>query len=155
MNALIIGWGNPLAGSDGIGPRAVEHLAGRIGCEADVMACSASPLRLIEAMRGYERVVVADVYVDVQDDAIRRHVLHPRDLPAAPRLSRHDGTLTEALQTLRALGDTDLPNEIVLLSVPVSSPPEDWQDRLAPEAERAAERLAEAVRIELEVTAVV
>jgi hydrogenase maturation protease len=153
MKPLIIGWGNPLASGDGVGPRTAQLVAGRVEGDADVIACSASPLRLVEAMRGYTRVIVADVCPGPQNETIRRHVVRPNELPVSSGLNRHDGTLAEALQTFRALGDSDLPDEILLLSAPVSLPGK-WGSGLTVEEERTAAQLAEAVWSELEVTAV-
>ena len=50
--------------------------------------------------------------------------------------------------------DSELPEEIILISVPISAPAE-WKDKLSPEGERAAHRLADAAVREVEVTAVV
>lgn len=152
MKTLIIGWGNPIAGSDGVGPRTAELLEGEVGDDVDVISCSASPVRLIEAMRGYPRVLVADVCSGPQSNRIERQVVRPRDLPVSTGLNRHDGTVAEALQSFRSLGDPDLPEEIVFLSAPVL-PPEEWQSELTVEEEQVATELAEAVRSELEVKA--
>lgn len=154
MKQLVIGWGNPMAGDDGIGLRAAELLSERIDGEIDVVTSSHAGLRLVERMLGYDRVVVADVHQGDPDRGLCREVVHPRSLSPLERGVRHDGTLHEALQVMCAMNASDLPEQVVLLSVGIPATRE-WRDGLSSGGESAAERLANAVMGELEVTAVV
>ena len=154
MRQLVIGWGNPIVGDDGIGIRAAGLLAKRIGKEIPVIASSHAGLRLVERMLGYDRVIVADVHQGAQGSELHREVIHPRELSPLERSVRHDGTLHDALQVMCAMNASDLPEEIVLLSAAIPAPRE-WRDGLSSGGESAAERLADAVIGELEVTAVV
>ncbi len=153
MRQLIIGWGNPIAGDDGIGPRAAELAAERVPAHVDVRSCSHAGLRLVELMRGYDRVLIADVRIDDGDAKLRKEILRPHDEEASLP-TRHDGTLREALNAFRTLRDPELPDEIVLFSTPIAAPT-TWNAALSQGGEAAAERLADAVIRELEVTAVV
>ena len=154
MKQLVLGWGNPMVGDDGIGIRAAELLAERIGEEIHVMASSHAGLRLVERMLGYDRVIIADVHQGDPDGGLHREVVHPRALSPLEQSVRHDGTLHEALQVMCAMNASDLPEEVVLLSTGIPAPRE-WRDGLSSGGESAAERLANAVMGELEVTAVV
>ena len=154
MKQLVIGWGNPIAGEDGIGPRAAEIISSRVPDDVQVFTTSYAGLRLVESMRGYDRVLIADVRIDEADIAIRTDVIRPQDLAPLDHSARHDGTLIEALHAFRAMNDLELPTEIILISVPISAPTE-WKDELSPAGESAAKQLADAVVRELEVTAVV
>ena len=154
MRQLVIGWGNPIVGDDGIGIRAAELLAERVDEDIPVMASSHSGLRLVERMLGYERVIVADVHLGAPDSGLVRQVVHPRELPPPAQNVRHDGTLRDALQVMCAMDASDLPEEIVLLSAAIPAP-KAWRDGLSSTGESAAARLANAVIGELEVTAVV
>lgn len=153
MKQRVIGWGNPLAGEDGIGPHAADLVAARPGHDADVISTSCAPIRLVESMRGFARVVVADVRVDSADETIHRTVIRPSSLPPCAAMLRHDGTLLESLQSLLSLEDDRLPQEIVLLTAPTSGASE-WNAVLSAEAVRMSEQLADAVCRELEVRAV-
>ncbi len=150
MRQQVIGWGNPLAGDDGIGPRAAELVSACCGHTTEIITTSCAPFRLVEQMRGFDRVIVADVRVDPDDGSVRREVIRPSDLPAHAGLTRHDGPLIDCLQSFRALADDALPEEIVLLSASIASP-KNWTARLSETAETAATRLADAVCRELEV----
>lgn len=154
MKQLVIGWGNPLAGDDGIGPRASEILAGRIGGDVHVLSTSYAGLRLVETMRGYDRVIIADVRIDEADTAMDTAVIRPHELAPLGHSIRHDSSLSDALHVFRAMQDPQLPEEIILITVPISAPRE-WENSLSPTGERAAKLLADAVVRELEVPAVV
>ena len=154
MRQLVIGWGNPIVGDDGIGIRAAALFSERIDEDIQVMASSHSGLRLVERMLGYDRVIVADVHQGAPGSELLREVIHPQELSPLEQSVRHDGTLHEALQVMCAMNASDLPEEIVLLSAAIPAPRE-WRDGLSSSGESAAERLADAVMGELEVTAVV
>lgn len=154
MNQLVIGWGNPIAGDDGIGPRAAKLVSQRVPSSIQVTATSHSGLRLVEGMCGYDRVIVADVRLEDGNTGIRMDVIHPRALDALDHSVRHDSTLIEAVHAFANLSHSDLPKEIILLSVPIPAPT-DWRGDLSLAGERAAHCLADAVIHELEVTAVV
>jgi len=150
MRQRVIGWGNPLAGDDGIGPRTADLVFARVGDATEVVSTSCAPFRLVEQMRGFDRVILADVRVDTNDTAVRREVIRPSALPAQAGLTRHDAPLLDCLRTFRALDDDALPEEIVLLTAPIA-PCIAWVDRLSEQAEQTAVRLADAVCRELEV----
>jgi len=154
MKQLVIGWGNPIAGDDGIGPRVAKIISGRIRGGVHVLSTSYAGLRLVETMRGYDRVIIADARIGEANSALHTDVIYPYDLAPLDHSVRHDGTLIEALQSFRAMHDPELPEVIILISVPISAPTE-WKDKLSSTGESAAEQLADAVVRELEVTAVV
>ena len=153
MKQLVIGWGNPIAGDDGIGPRAAELILKRVPADIHVLSTSYAGLRLVETMRGYDRVIVADVYI-ADAESIRTDIIRPHDLGALDHPVRHDSTLIEALHVFRAMNDSQLPEEVILISVPISAPLE-WKDELSSTGESAAERLCAAVVHELEEVAAV
>ena len=105
-------------------------------------------------MRGYDRVIIADARIGEANSALYTDVIRPQDLAPPDHSIRHDSTLIEALHVFHAMHDPELPEEIVLISVPISAPTE-WKDELSSTGENAAEQLADAVVRELEVTAVV
>ena len=154
MTQLVIGWGNPIAGDDAVGHRAAELIAQHASDDIHVRTTSFGGLRLVESMRGYSRVIVADVRLDDGDPGLHIDVYHPQQMTLEDRSVRHDGTLADALRVFSHLQDAELPNEITVISVPISAP-RDWSSELSPSGESAARSLADAVLQELEVTAVV
>ena len=154
MKQLVIGWGNPIAGDDGIGIRASQLVSKRVHPEVCVTASSHSGLRLVEGMFGYDRVIIADARVGTPERGVDRTSVRPDSLPPMTSGVRHDSGLVDALRVMRSLNASDLPEEVVILSRAIPAP-KVWNDELSVAGEHAAESLANAVIGELEVTAIV
>jgi len=154
MSALVVGWGNPIAGDDAVGLKAADAVAERVVEERlggiDVIVTSEGGLRLAERTLGYERVLVLDARIgDAADETLSIERIAPRDGETAASATRHDGSLADALGVLRALRSTQLPAEVVLLSVPIEAPTA-WSEEMSKTADAAAARLADAALRELE-----
>jgi len=151
MTALIIGWGNPIAGDDGLGWKAAELVREHVGRAgpAEVVTTALGALRVAERMLGHDRVVVLDAAVNTEGSEIVRTVIRPREIEAADGGPiGHDGSLIDAVRALRRLGADGLPDEIVLYGAPIAVP-RDWEDRPSTSMEEAAARLARAALAEL------
>jgi len=150
MKTLIIGWGNPIAGDDGLGWKAAEIVSRGIAEteDVDIVLSSHGGLRVAERMLGYDRVIVLDAAVGRREPALTRHVLRPREMDTSDGPVGHDGSLVDAIRALRRLQADGLPEEVVLLGAAIAAPRE-WDTRLSPNAEPAAIELAEAALAEL------
>ncbi len=107
MNTLIIGLGNPILTDDGVGIYAARMLERTLPAEADVdiAELAVGGLSLMEAMVGYERVILLDamwapegeVGTVVEFDAghlsetLNSASAHDADLPTALRVGRSLG----------------------------------------------------------------
>jgi len=153
MTILIIGWGNPLAGDDGLGWAAAERVRDRLRGvpDVEVVATARGALRVAERMLGHDRVIVLDAAVG-EGFGIVRSEIRPAEMDDDQPVG-HDGTLHDAISALRRLGGDGLPERIVLLSVPIPTP-RDWCDEVSDAASEAAAQLANAAIAELEGIAV-
>ncbi len=149
MKQLVLGWGNPIAGDDGLGWKAADRVAARLGPSdaVDVMTSAHGALRVAERMLGYERVIVLDAAVGAP--CLKRHELFPRAMEPSDRALRHDGALAEAIAAIARLGAEGIPERVILLTAAIE-PPRAWSDRPSPAADGAARRLADAAMAELE-----
>jgi len=151
MRHLVVGWGNPIAGDDGVGWRAAElvRARGRDAADPEVIVSSRGGIQLAERLLGYDRAIILDASVGSPVGAVtRREFTAPaEDRPAQGRCG-HDGTLPAALEALCRLGADTLPRRVVLLTLCVP-PPERWCSRVSPSAEAGAVRLARAAWEEL------
>ncbi len=155
MSALIIGWGNPIAGDDGVGWRAAEHVRDRLrgAGDVEVVATARGAFSVAERALGHDHVVVLDAALGEDRDGVIRDEIRPRATAAGDEPVRHDGSLRDAIRALCRLDASGLPERIVLLSWPIPAPT-GWRDGLSKTTSEAAARLAEAALDELERIAV-
>ncbi len=129
MKTLVIGLGNPLLTDDGVGVKVAYEIEKELVNEmreyVDVTEVSAGGLRLMEAMVGYDRVILIDAILqknDNQPGKINRMTLDDlREIsPTQHSASAHDTTLVTALDAGRELG-LSLPDEIIIFAIEVEN----------------------------------
>jgi hydrogenase maturation protease len=93
-HTLIIGYGNPLRGDDGIGIRAAELLAGEGGENpplphgVEVIACPQLSVELAAAITEAERLILMDATAVGEPGALTEQLLAPL-IPSSNSLSHH------------------------------------------------------------------
>ncbi len=107
MKTLVIGLGNPILTDDGVGiytARMVRHfLPSDTGI--DVVELAVGGLDLMEAMVGYERVILIDALWSPPDEVGKVLLFDASDLPDTLNTANvHDANLPIALRTGRRLG---------------------------------------------------
>lgn len=136
MKTLVLGLGNPILTDDGVGVRVAEIVRARLLDKAhiDVTEISVGGLTLMEAMIGYDRVIVIDA---IQKNGDRPGTIHRMTLedlhaisPTQHSGSPHDTNLITALEIGKRMGMT-LPQDIVIYAISVENVI-DFGDRLTP-----------------------
>jgi hydrogenase maturation protease len=106
-SVLILGVGNPLAGDDGVGVRAIEELAGAGELPEGIRLLDAGVLGMdiLAWTRPDEPVVILDaVHGPGEPGTVYRIPLDEIAAPVGPRLSVHDLGIADALQSARLMG---------------------------------------------------
>jgi hydrogenase maturation protease len=143
MNILVIGVGNEFRGDDGVGLEVARALLAEVPPHVTVLEASGEGAALMEAWKGYERVIVVDATSSGSPPgAIHRFEAHREPLPAPFfHYSTHAFSVAEAIEMARALGQ--LPPEIIVYGI------EGKQfvagEGLSPEVETAASAVVEGV----------
>jgi len=127
---LIIGLGNPILTDDGVGVKVARELEEQINLEAHpeltITEASAGGLRLMEALLGYERVILIDAFYLNSESTTpgKIHHLSLDDLrsisPTQHSTSAHDTSLITALDTAEELG-YQIPGEFSIYAVEVEN----------------------------------
>lgn len=107
MKTLVIGLGNPVLTDDGVGIYAAQAVREALPPEAnvDVIELAVGGLALMEAMSGYERVVLIDALWAPEHQAGQVIQFDAGHLPATLNTaSTHDADLPTALRVGRRLG---------------------------------------------------
>jgi hydrogenase maturation protease len=112
MKTLVIGLGNPILTDDGVGIYAARMVRKALptDTEVDVIEVSVGGLTLMEAMVGYERVILIDALWMPGEQVGEVMCFNAGDLPdTLNTASAHDVDLPTALQVGKRLG-APLPN---------------------------------------------
>ena len=151
MKTLVVGLGNPILTDDGVGIYVVRELAAQGQPDGvDVAEASVGGLRLLDVLRGYERVILVDAIQTRDGSPGDIYRLHPDELRVSMHAgSTHDLTLPGALAFGRGLGMT-LPTDDNLAIVAIEV--EDvltFCEECTPTVSETIPRAVEAVRAEL------
>lgn len=157
MKTLIIGLGNPILTDDGVGVKVAYRLQEEIDREAHpeitITEASAGGIRLMEAMLGYDRVILIDAFLldeeRTQPGRIHRLTLDDlRDLsPTQHSASAHDTTLVTALEAAQELG-YHAPSEVIIFAVEVENILE-FSETPTPKVARAIPKVTQMVLEEI------
>ena len=120
---VIVGFGNPYCGDDGVGPAAARSLHQTLGANSgvDLLELSTSALELVERLAGYQTAVIIDALVD--EDAPLGTV-KPLQLAAGraiPGLGFHTAGLGSALALARALA-MEAPETVRVYGIVIREP---------------------------------
>jgi hydrogenase maturation protease len=149
VKMLVLGLGNPLLGDDAIGLKVAGRLRQRLAAieDVDVLEEEAGGLRLMEAMTGYDRVVVVDAAVTGgAPGTIRR--MGPGEIPTQRTAIAHGIDLPRALELGRALG-LPMPSVVRVVAIEAERVLE-FSSEMTPAVAAALEPAVEAVLAELE-----
>lgn len=148
MKTLILGIGNPILQNDSVGLRVADELDAMIADpEVAVDTAYTGGLNLLDCLRGFDKVILIDAVDDAKQlGTISRYSLS--DLPTGHSCNLHDCSLQEALQFARALGDTNLPKEIVIIGISVPRS-EEFGEVLSPPVSEAIPQVVSIVLTEV------
>lgn len=130
MKTLIIGLGNPILTDDGVGVKVAYQLQELVDekshPEVTITEASAGGIRLMEAMLGYDRVILIDAFLldeeKTQPGRIHRLTLDQLGSlsPTQHSASAHDTTLFTALEAAQEMG-YPTPPEVIVFAVEVQN----------------------------------
>jgi hydrogenase maturation protease len=157
MKTLIVGLGNPILTDDGVGVKVAYQLQEIIDKEkhphVTVIEVSAGGIRLMEAMLGYDRVILIDAFLldenETKPGRIHRLTLDElRSLsPTQHSASAHDTTLVTALEAAQEMG-YQTPSEVIIFAVEVENIL-DFSETPTPQVAKAIPNLVQLVMEEL------
>ncbi len=152
-HTLVLGLGNPILTDDGVGVWVAEAIAARLPADLpiDCTEVSVGGLLLMEAMLGYERVILIDALYPARGRPGTIHRLTMEDLraisPTEHSTSPHDTSLLTALDLGHGMG-LPVPAEIIIYAVEVENI-SDFGDTPTPAVAHAIPQVIDAVMDEL------
>jgi hydrogenase maturation protease len=123
-STLVLGLGNSILKDDAVGLVIAEALRDRLQQDetVEVLTAECGGLRLLEVIRGYDRVILIDAMksADGVPGTLSRH--KPSDLKPTHRLTgSHEVSFAHALELGRLVG-MGLPREVTVYAIEVDDP---------------------------------
>jgi len=109
---------------------------------ADVKEVSASGIELIEEITGYDTAIIVDAMATKSQVGVI-HRLRPEQLNETvhPTTTPHALNFASAYELGKRLASKDMPTEITIYAIEIE-PRTDFSEKLSPNVERAAHRVA-------------
>lgn len=151
MRTIVVGIGNPILCDDGVGIHAAMAAREAYGRDdVTFVEASVGGLRLLDVIKGYERVIMVDAILTQDGRPGDIHVLGPNDLCASLHADcSHDMSLPAALELGHRMGMV-LPEEenFIIMAVEVvdvTTFAEECTPEVAAAIPRVVERVLEAL----------
>lgn len=116
MKTLVIGVGNLLRCDDGVGIHVVNRLKAEAP-EIDAVDLSTASIEILEAMRGYDRVIVVDAIKTGAEPGTILRVNVKKEGRIVPFTGTHDLDLLTTLRLGKVLFPREMPRELIILAV--------------------------------------
>ena len=127
----VVGFGNPLRGDEGIGPRLIEDLRALWepdgeGIQCEFLDLGTSGMRLLNAMVGVDKLLIVDcAFMGLIPGEIRQFTLSEIEtIKTTSQLSFHDLDLVKILALAQSLGES-LP-EVIFVGIEPESMGFQW-----------------------------
>ena len=119
MKTLVLGIGNDILGDDGVGIYIVRETARQISTQ-DVTfeETGAAGLSLLERIRGYDRLIIADAILTEDTKAGKIHRLTLQDLVKTnDSITPHEAALRTTLEIGDILFPGEMPKDVIVFAV--------------------------------------
>ena len=119
MKTLVLGIGNDILGDDGVGIHIAREAARRINAaDVTVEETGAAGLSLLEHIRGYDRLIIADAILTENTEVGKIHRLTLKDLAKTNgSITPHDAALRTTLEIGNSLFPGEMPQDVIVFAV--------------------------------------
>jgi hydrogenase maturation protease len=151
VKTLVLGIGNDILGDDGVGIHIAREAARRINAaDVTVEETGAGGLSLLERVRGYERLIIADAILTENTEVGKIHRLTLLDLAQTnDSITPHDAALRTTLEIGNSLFPGEMPADVVIFAVETHSV-EVIGNEMTPEVRAAVPKVVKMIMAEIE-----
>jgi hydrogenase maturation protease len=153
MKTMVLGVGNPILQDDGVGIHVIEEIRKKRISDSDVSFETAftGGLNLLDMIRGYDKVILVDAIAEQNSTPGEVKRFSIQSAASLHSSNPHDVSLAEALTLAKELGDTALPEEIILIGIIIRRT-HDFGENLSADVQRAVPTAVRMVLSELNLT---
>jgi len=119
MNTLVLGIGNEILGDDGVGIQIACEVASRTDTAGvDVKETRAAGINLLEIIRGYRRLIIADAILTTATETGEIHRIGIDSLDTTGQaFTPHGASLKTVLELGEILFPDQMPKQVVIFAV--------------------------------------
>ena len=119
MKTLVLGIGNEILGDDGVGIHIAREVARRVSTtDVTVEETATAGLALLERIKGFQRLIIADAILTVKTETGKIHRLTLKDTAKTNKsFTAHEAALATAIELGNSLFPGEMPAEIIVYAV--------------------------------------
>jgi hydrogenase maturation protease len=119
VKTLVLGIGNEILGDDGVGIHIAREVAKYLNAgDVTVEETGAAGLSLLERIKGYQRLIIADAILTDNTEAGKIHRLTLKDLAKInDSITPHEAALRTTLEIGNSLFPGEMPHDVVVFAV--------------------------------------
>ena len=150
MKTLVLGIGNDILGDDGVGIHIAREAGRRINdTDVTVEETGAGGLSLLERIRGYGRLIIADAILTEHTEVGKIHRLTLKDLAKTNgSITPHDAALRTTLEIGNSLFPEEMPLDVIIFAVETHSV-EDIGSEMTPAVRAAVPKVVKMIMAEI------
>jgi hydrogenase maturation protease len=132
MKTIILGVGNLILGDDGVGIHVVNEVKKQIQDKnITVDEATTGGMNLLDLILGYDKAIIIDA---VKSEKFKRGTVKRipiNDFNTMHSCNPHDVSLSEAIKMAKKLGETKIPNEIIVIGIILKEIPCEFGEKLS------------------------
>jgi hydrogenase maturation protease len=119
MKTLVLGIGNEILGDDGVGIHIAREVARQVNIpDVTIEETATAGLALLELIKGYQRLIIADAILTDNTKAGKIHRLSLKDTAKTNKsFTAHEAALATAIELGNSLFPGEMPAEIIVYAV--------------------------------------
>ena len=132
MKTMILGVGNQILGDDGVGVHVANELKKYIqNPDITIDEAITGGMNLLDLILGYDKVIIIDAIKTEtgEDGDVKRIPLN--DFSTMHSCNPHDVSLMEAIEMAKKMGETRIPQEIIIIGVMMKQIPCEFGEKLS------------------------
>ena len=144
MKTIILGVGNKILGDDGVGIHVVDELKKHIdNKQITIDTATTGGMNLLELMLGYDKAIIIDAVKTENGKKGDVKKIPFTESSTVHSFNPHNLSLLEAVEMVKKLGETRIPNEIIIIGVLLDELPLEFKDKLSPKIAAAVPKAVE------------
>jgi hydrogenase maturation protease len=151
VKTLVLGIGNDILGDDGVGIHIAREAARKISSpDVTVEETGAAGLSLLERIRGYDRLIIADAILTENTEVGKIHRLTLKDLAKTnDSITPHEAALRTTLEIGNSLFPGEMPADVIIFAVETHSV-ENIGSEMTPAVRAAVPKVLKMIMAEIE-----